>query len=421
MIMNFYIKCCACNTKFRLRWQIGYPFVSVAFQCPSCNTNISGFVQDKSHFEFVKEFKNGIDCLDEITNNFADYVVEISSEFFTKKIKKDGALDVSPFMRSSYVIKDNDYFNKVCQYGFKIKELKDNVSLIYSLFLNNKWDVLSKQLEKSNDIFVQSTKNKNKELYEKHNYFEFIHNYLKLHINFLCFESIYKRVCEIEQDIKSIYHLNKESLEEFCNKLSEDKQFVLLENKFKILLLDYMDLYRGLLPIYFKKDITTIDMNELGLSTNSINDLLHFYKNAYEFLGEFIVIIIGLNNISTRGNANKFMNKEKDVFETINKISSKVNRFNDYLKNGEIFTNDFVGGLNNIIRNSEAHFDMFFDPITQKIIFKNKKENNVTVLEKYMLEFSKDVIDIFQKCIILWEISFQLQKKQMNYVLHYRK
>ena len=41
---------------------------------------------------------------------------------------------------------------------------------------------------------------------------------------------------------------------------------------------------------------------------------------------------------------------------------------------------------------------------------------NITINEKYLIEFGIDVIKIFQKCCILWEFSYQLNKIYLCFV-----
>lgn len=44
------------------------------------------------------------------------------------------------------------------------------------------------------------------------------------------------------------------------------------------------------------------------------------------------------------------------------------------------------------------------------ITFKNVKRGHERICSKYLVEFGIDVIEIFQKCIILWEYAYQLNK-----------
>lgn len=98
------------------------------------------------------------------------------------------------------------------------------------------------------------------------------------------------------------------------------------------------------------------------------------------------------------------------VYDFLESISSKYNRYNDFIKENEKFSNMFIGGLDNVIRNSEAHFDYKYDQMTQKITFTNNHKGNISTKEMYIVEFAIEVINIYQKCALIWEMNYNLNK-----------
>ena len=158
-------------------------------------------------------------------------------------------------------------------------------------------------------------------------------------------------------------------------------------------------------------DLNDVDLDTIGITTLDIEKMISIYKKCYEFLGSFVILPIGLNNIIERNNCNLFHNgKEHEIYEFLESISSKFNRYNDFLKEHEKFSHMFIGGLNNIIRNSEAHFDYYFNQLTQKIKFVNNHKGDIYEKEMYLVEFAVEVIKIYQKCVLIWEMSYQLNE-----------
>ena len=73
----------------------------------------------------------------------------------------------------------------------------------------------------------------------------------------------------------------------------------------------------------------------------------------------------------------------------------------------ELFSEPFINCVDNVIRNSEAHFNYEMDPVTQMITFKDKNKTK----KLYLVDFAKDTLNIFYSATVLWELSYQLYKK----------
>lgn len=237
-----------------------------------------------------------------------------------------------------------------------------------------------------------------------------VHQYLKCMINNCMIDDTHKKIERILKDINSGLRDKTIKYKDFLSVLSSENLFEKANNKFISITTNYLEIFFDLIPLYLCS-IDNLDLNEYGINTIDLEKLIVIYKKCYEFLGEFIILPIGLNNIEVRLDANIFHNgRNNPIFTFLESISSKYNRYNDFLLVGEPFSDMFLGGLDNVIRNSEAHFDYVYNQIDQRITFINSNKGNKTEISKYMIEFGNDVINIYQKCVLLWEIGYQLQK-----------
>ena len=219
-------------------------------------------------------------------------------------------------------------------------------------------------------------------------------------------------VASIMNDIKDLRISCFEQVKEFSKLLDNKGYYSLLNNKFSKLTDVYNENYLSFVSTLITDDISKIDLNEFGLSSVDYEDLLELYRKCYEFIGEFIIYIVGLNNIYERGNYNTFKKGTADIEEKVNK-EDKYNRIQCFVKKSEKFSNGFCETLNKVIRNADAHFDVQYDIFNQIITFTNKGKNSINEEKLYLLEFTKETIKIYGLCVALWEIAYQLQKTRL--------
>lgn len=219
-------------------------------------------------------------------------------------------------------------------------------------------------------------------------------------------------VTSIMNDIKDLRIKFFEQVKEFSKLLDNKGYYSLLNSKFSKLTNIYNSNYLSFVSTLITNDISKIDLDEFGLSSVDYEDLLELYRKCYEFIGEFIIYIVGLNNIYERGGYNVFKKGTADIEEKVNK-EDKYNRIQSFVKKDERFSNGFCETLNKIIRNADAHFDVQYDVFNQVITFTNKGKNNTDEERLYLLEFTNETIKIFGLCVVLWEIAYQLQKTRL--------
>lgn len=407
MVVNKYIECNICKTKFRLRWQIGYYMASVQIRCPQCNSRIYGYLSTNENSSV------NLHGAVETTERNTDYVQEISTEFITHKLCKNNEFPeyLTPFMRNTDVNFDGAflYLNFVERHPNEVEVINDLLNAKSRRFLKEK-------LRDDNNEFINicKTKIKNYKLNSEVDLLMASHQYL---MTTLSVSGVYKDVLTIMNEIKDLRKTNEEQVKQFSKLLDNKGYYKALNSKFPKLVNIYNANYLSLISVISLYDFSGIDKQQFGLSSVDYEDLLDLYRKCYEFIGEYIIYVIGLNNIYERSCFNQFKNGCDDIETKVNR-EDKFNRIQCFVKNDEHFSNGFCDTLNKIVRNSEAHFDVEYDIMNQEITFISKGKNNTYIEKMFLLDFANETVKIFNLSVKLWEIAYQLQKLRLACDLH---
>lgn len=402
MVTNFFIQCNCCKLVYRLRWQIGYEKATVQIRCPKCNSRLHGYLSTNGSSAI------NIHGAKEISCDNADYVQEVSTEFLTHKIKAEAEFTdfITPFIRSNIYDHPN-----IMEYLHFIEDHPNEVEVINDLLNEKSSKYLKEKLRDDNNVYINICKRAIKK-YRLNSQVDLLmasHQYL---MTMLLRSGIDASVTSIMNDIKDLRIKFFEQVKEFSKLLDNKGYYSLLNSKFSKLTNIYNSNYLSFVSTLITNDISKIDLDEFGLSSVDYEDLLELYRKCYEFIGEFIIYIVGLNNIYERGGYNVFKKGTADIEEKVNK-EDKYNRIQSFVKKDERFSNGFCETLNKIIRNADAHFDVQYDIFNQVITFTNKGKNNTDEEKLYLLEFTNETIKIFGLCVVLWEIAYQLQKTRL--------
>lgn len=126
MVYNCFIRCHVCGSITRVRLQVGWQEEHpIVVACRKCGISLNGKVkigQDMPGLEF--SFENA-EILRE--DESADYVVECSGEFPTKKLSTDEREFVpSPFMRNQSRMQENNGYEKFTRSVSRLMETAQN-------------------------------------------------------------------------------------------------------------------------------------------------------------------------------------------------------------------------------------------------------------------------------------------------------
>lgn len=408
MTCNYYIECNQCGTKYRLRWQIDGFDARIMIRCPECKSKITGILRESKGDDF--EIHNAKKTYKETD---VDYVQEISTVFLTHKLTPASEFHdngFTPFIRSFSYYKTN--LNVIAYLQF-IKDYPNEVELIHDLFDSKDKTYLNRKLLLENNAYISICRNKIKPYILNSNldYLMAGHQYI---MTMLCDSGL--RI-DVENTIKKINSIRQNNLNEvrsFSELMDINGYYKQLNNKFPKLVELFNKNYVSFVAPLMVYDYSSSDLQleEYGLSSVDYCDLLDLYRKCYEFIGEFSIYIIGLNNIDARGSYNNFKRGTFDIENRINH-EDKYNRIQSFIKEGEIFSDGYCDRLNKVIRNADAHFDTEYDVFTQNITFTNKGKNNSSIENMYLFQFARETISVFELVVKLWEIAYQLQKIRM--------
>lgn len=400
MVINKFVKCKYCNTKYDMRLQLGISNIDTQFVCAKCKVKI------KCNYDCEKNILNIINA-DEINDQNYDYKIELSSEFLTNKARKfslDIIYEPTPFIRNVENIDSNS--KEVFEFAKNIKYYKCEFNDVYSLYNNKSYGPLKRKLKTENNDLINVIRNSYLKIM---NYdfglFTFVCGYQTMLLSYILKSDALNEAMLIKKEIFSLYENKKQQVVDFIRILERNNVIEKNENRFIELSNQVLDCFTGLIPLIICKDINKYDFLNYGINTIDVDELSVIYKNCFEYIGENSIYIIGLNNIFERGACNNFNNKIEDIYECLKKII-KYLRIQDYIKEEEKFSKNFISCVDNIIRNSEGHFSTSMDYMTQMITFVNKKPNGDEVIkEMYLAEFAIETLNIFRKAFYIWHMN----------------
>ena len=372
-------------------------------RCPECNSKITGYLHAGAKEPSVLY---NAKRTDDETN--VDYVQEISTEFLTHKLTpaKEFVDCMTPYIRSPIY----DFPNITCYLQF-IEEYPNEAEVIHDLYVAKSNSYLKEKLRDESNCYISACKQAIKK-YRLNSQVDLLmagHQYI---MSMLLGSGIDHSIVMIMKDLSEMRRTHTDQIIEFSKLLDNKGYYARLNTKFPELVGIYNKNYLALVAPLMISDTSTVDMDEFGLSSVNYEDLLELYRKCYEFIGEFILYIIGLNNIYERGDFNEFKNGVSDIEQKVHQ-EDKYNRIQSFVKSREKFSVGYCDTLNKIIRNAEAHFDVQYDIFTQKITFLNQGKKTTDTEEMYLLRFAKETIKVFELAVRLWEIAYQLQKNRM--------
>jgi hypothetical protein len=173
--------------------------------------------------------------------------------------------------------------------------------------------------------------------------------------------------------------------------------------------------YQSLIPafsIQFYQE-AAIDYDVEGSSTSDFDSVKQFYLDAYEALGNLMILPVALNNIKYRGN-----------FESVQPIKEKIKNLDDFIAatkgtryhyciSDEIYVDKLNLQVNSKLRNAIGHNDVEYNTITQQITYIPDPKDRSKQLTKYLLEFENEAIHLVQAIIVISEYLYRLREIEL--------
>jgi len=406
LVNNTYGKCKYCDTRFRLRYQVGFTEIPVYFSCPKCSAVIKGkFSFDSS--KIYPQIKN----LVLIEGENADYVVEQSSEFLQRKIYKDEkSIDISPFLRTTLLYENladmqKEFSSLLSVINFKNKDL---------VFVEDMMDILYSN--SSGDVFIKSISNR----FSKNNIISKLDAYMQLHqllilgISPTLKKNMIQGFTEQAKSISELAFKKPKEMNDIIIYFLENNGLNSNEMKLLKIICDFINMIENFIPIIMPAKIDlidSIDQNIYGISTIGLKELKNFYSYSYEILAKSVDVIILLNNLEYRGEFKKL--PDNDTFASFEEFEEKTNKFSKKMEKllvKEEKYSDSMFELDSIIRNAINHETYEVDVINQQIEFIDKFKGRDRRKKISYLDFANLCYKNFLMAVSILEIIYNIKK-----------
>ena len=407
MVYNCLIKCQVCGSITRVRLQVGlqeqHPIVIV---CGKCGTSLHGNVnigQDTPKLQFGFENANILQ-----DDEAADYVVECSGEFPTAK-QYDGTEVgdiITPFLRNQMRMDNGGGYE---QFRHSLDALTTTAKKwkyykrVLDLSQNNNKSFLLQEIK---IIFPEN-------MFPCRNEFEILRAIHMIEVNGFI-SPLRKDIIDDLSISSSVLKLNYKQICELINFINSHDGYSLknLQSSIYKMLNEFICIYPYLLPAFATQFCAegSINFDVEGTSTSSFESVKQFYIDAYETLGNLIILPVALNNIKYRNDFSKLeCIEEKEITLDDFIRLTKANRFH-YCSSKEIYTDYLKVKVNTKMRNAIGHNDIGYDTIKQQITYIPNPKDRSKKETSYLLEFEIEAIHLFQAILVISEYLYRIME-----------
>jgi len=392
--------------RLQVGWQTEHP---VVVTCGECGTSLLGHVtMGQESLELRFEFDNAT-IINE--DDHEDYLVECSGEFPTMKQCKvqNGERDaITPFIRVMDRMKDGDSYERFCQSVSRLNETA------------NKWKEYKRILDlfqnKSNYVVQEIKKTFEGEFYQCRDESEVLRAVHMIEVR--GFYSPLKREILDNLSFSSyILKLDIAQLKRLIDFMNSHDGYHIEEMQELIykMLGEFIDIYQALIPAlvlqYCKED--SIDFEDEGSSTSTFNTVKQFYLDAYEALGNLLVIPVALNNIKYRGDFDKLSPVEPKAISMEDFIGLTKARRYHFCLDTEAYTDFLKIIVNPKLRNAIGHNDVDYNTASQLITYIPNPKDRTKKETEYLLEFENEAVHLFQGILSISEYLYRLRESEL--------
>ena len=410
MVYNCFIKCKVCKCITRVRLQVGHLCEHpIVITCGNCGISLNGRVKiGQEAPSLVFEFENAdiVDAPDK-----SDYVVECSGEFPVNKPHKDFAyIDSNKYPLSPFIIATSSMelegYQQFCKdfgtlYTFCRKWT--DVKRVFELQKNGKKEYLLPEIWK---ILP-------KENFPCRNEYEILRAIHIIEIHYLM-EPLQKKMLQDLSFSSDILKLFPKKDAPFLKYLSEHNGYSLDEMQTSIYKIyeEFVKVYPALIPAlatrYYKSG--EIDYESVGSATSTYDTVKQFSLDAYETLGNLLIIPIALNNMKYRHDFSlccELDGKNIGIDDFLKK--TKATRFH-YCVESEIYTKALGIQFDSKLRNAIGHNDVEYDNLTQKLTYIPDPRDRSKKKTTYLLQFEDESLRLLQSILVIAEYLYRLRE-----------
>ena len=140
-----------------------------------------------------------------------------------------------------------------------------------------------------------------------------------------------------------------------------------------------------------------------------------FYLDAYESLGNLLVIPVALNNIKYRSDINAMNPIEKNVNSLEDYIKlTKASRYHFCLES-EVYTGFLKTLVNAKLKNAIGHNDVEYNSVDQLITYIPNPKNRTKKKTEYLLQFENEAMHMVQAILGISEYLYRLRELELMY------
>lgn len=412
MVYNRFIKCEVCGSITRIRLQVGFlEEHPIAVTCGKCGISLKGRVyigQDIPSLKF--DFENAED-VEASPSTLADYVVECSGEFTTRK------------MCDGWVLQE-DFITPFIRYQQKIGSPENYDSFAVSVALLNHtlkiWPQYKRVLQLyqtgNRDYLVQEIRKLFPEKYIMcRNELEIIRAVRMIEVQgFLA--PLMPGIMSLPEIGSSIMKTDKDRVDYLIDYLNKHEGYSLsqMQEQINALLGEFVTVFPYLIPAFSLQFCNNnIDFDVEGTTSSTFEDVKQFYLEAYETLANLLIIPSAIDNIKYRNDANDFIENDVGIV-SLDKflVTSKASRFHLYNTN-EIYMRTIDVKYNQKLRNAIGHNDVEYDTVKQSIIYIPDPKKRDKKLSEYLLEFEIEALSMFQAVLVISEYLYRLREFEL--------
>ena len=410
MVINRFVKCQVCGSITRVRLQVGFlEEHPIVFACGECGTSLNGVVEIGQVQPGVRFRFSNADLIDDCKST--DYLVECSGEFPTRKPHAETdahKIDLSPFMRCFEKMGEIEY-DQFAETVSRLNSFKERWPLYKRIFdlyqqndrkylLNEIWKVLPK------------------EQFPCRNELEIARAVHILEITY--FIGVLRK--DILTDLtlsESIFKLDISQIKPLLAFLGSNPGYSIKDLQSSVYKVydEFLSIYQFLIPalsLQFCKE-GSIDYEKEGSATSSFDSIKQFSLNAYETLGNLLVVPVALNNIKYNHDYNQCANVDGTPLSLKDFLAlTKAKRYR-YCDDSKLYTKELRVILNPQLRNAIGHNDVAYDTISQKITYVPNPKDRSKKQTTFLLEFENETIHLFQAIAVISEYLYRLNEMKM--------
>ena len=179
---------------------------------------------------------------------------------------------------------------------------------------------------------------------------------------------------------------------------------------------EFISVYSSLIPAIFLQycDQDAIDFDTEGTTTSSFDTIKQFSLDAYETLGNLLIVPVALNNVKYRNDYKKcaVVDNQSKALDDYISFQSKARRYH-YCDDSELYTKELRVVLNSKLRNAIGHNDIKYDSVSQEITYTPDPRDRTKQEKTYLLEFENEAIHLFQAITVISEYIYRLREIEM--------